>query len=330
MQNKLINQSLLVSVIMPTYNREAYISEAINSVLTQTYPTLELIIIDDGSTDGTQSIVSKHAANDSRIKYLYKENGGQASARNLGIKSAQGEIIAFLDSDDIWINTKLEIQFLNWDFSSVDMVYTLGFYLNENGDSKSIVPYKWVTGSFSGEMFLNILLTSNTTNTGTVLLKKNIFEKIGFFNENQILRGTEDFDLWLRIADSGFNVLGLPDRTVYYRIHGSNVHHDIISQSIGKVTALKQLIGNKKINNAMLLKQFRFFYRELHLKLFEQKDLISYKKYSEEYLQIDSKGTVARIQSVLLNRVSIRLYHYISKYMILPIGFRIESISYKK
>ena len=106
MKNKSL---LLVSIIIPTYNRETKISRAINSVVNQTYKNWELIIIDDGSKDDTKNVIKPYLK-DKRIKYFYQKNSGVASARNLGIKKSTGEYLAFLDSDDECLNNRIEKQ----------------------------------------------------------------------------------------------------------------------------------------------------------------------------------------------------------------------------
>ena len=95
----------LVSVIIPTYNSAGYIEEALESVFEQTLQDFEIIVVDDGSTDGTGEVLRKYG---DRIRYIYQENNGPASARNGGIRVARGEYIAFLDADDLWVSTKLE------------------------------------------------------------------------------------------------------------------------------------------------------------------------------------------------------------------------------
>ena len=102
-----------VSVIIPTYNRRTYVQEAIDSVLAQTYPDYEIIVIDDGSTDGTDQVL--HARYGDRIRYVWQENQGESAARNRGIALARGEYIALLDSDDLWLPDKLakQIPFLD-------------------------------------------------------------------------------------------------------------------------------------------------------------------------------------------------------------------------
>jgi glycosyltransferase involved in cell wall biosynthesis len=97
----------LISIIIPAYNREKYIAEAVESVLAQDYPNKEIIVVDDGSTDSTAEIIKRYGG---RVRYIKKENGGEASARNLGLSSARGELIAWLDSDDYYLSGKLSAQ----------------------------------------------------------------------------------------------------------------------------------------------------------------------------------------------------------------------------
>src|SRR5919106_5413407 len=97
----------LVSVIMPAYNAEKYIAGSIRSVIVQTYSDWELIVVDDGSTDSTATVVQEFVARDPRIKYIFQENGRLGKARNTGIRNSSGPLIAFLDSDDLWVPIKL-------------------------------------------------------------------------------------------------------------------------------------------------------------------------------------------------------------------------------
>ena len=113
---------VLISVIIPTYNRKTYLLRAIKSVLEQTYSNFEILVMDDGSTDGTVDVIK--GINDSRLVYDWSVNwGGPAQPRNRGLKKANGEFIAFLDSDDWWSETKLEESLLNIKQSEADLVY---------------------------------------------------------------------------------------------------------------------------------------------------------------------------------------------------------------
>lgn len=124
----------LVSVILPTFQRVSMLSEAINSVLEQTYPQLELLVIDDGSTDGTSAMVEGLRGKDSRIRYFHQANAGPAKARSTGLSESRGEFIAFQDSDDLWHRDKLEKQIrIFHNHPEIDFVYCSGSFTERDG-----------------------------------------------------------------------------------------------------------------------------------------------------------------------------------------------------
>jgi glycosyltransferase involved in cell wall biosynthesis len=183
----------LVSVIIPTYNSADYIEEALQSVFEQTFQDFEIIVIDDGSTDGTGEVLKKYG---DRISYLFQENNGPSSARNRGIRAARGEYIAFLDADDLWVSTKLEKQVsLFLQRKGLGMVTTGACSFDEKGvfgysaDKRKTL--------MVGDIARNIFLRSNI-GTPTVMVRKEIFDSIGFFEEN--IRQSEDDNMWIRIA----------------------------------------------------------------------------------------------------------------------------------
>lgn len=182
-----------ISVIIPTYNSAKYIKDTIESVLNQTYKDLEIIVVDDGSTDNTKDIVSKY-----QVKYIYQENKGPAAARNRGIKEAQGEYIAFLDSDDVWMVEKLEKQMAIFENSTYAMIYCdMSHKVNEKIVHKSYLKEKGYRGPGSGDIHER-LLKENFIFTPTVLVKKEVLKKTGYFDESYKI--CEDYKMWLTIA----------------------------------------------------------------------------------------------------------------------------------
>lgn len=181
----------LISVIIPAYNSAAFIDDALRSVLNQTYKNIEIIIVDDGSTDNTAEIIHLHQG----VKYLYKENGGVSSARNLGISEAKGEYIAFLDSDDIWIPDKLELQkgFLesNGDFM---LVLTDVEFISQNGSEiyrrRKVIP-------FNG-MVIEHVLKKPFLIPPSALIRAEFFRRHNAFDET--LETAEDIELFLNLA----------------------------------------------------------------------------------------------------------------------------------
>jgi glycosyltransferase involved in cell wall biosynthesis len=193
------DKSALVSVIMPTYNHARYIGEAIESVQNQTYKNFELIIIDNYSTDNTAEIVASY--NDKRIKYLkFKNHGIIAASRNHGIKNSNGKYIAFLDSDDIWLPQKLDLQIeLMESNKDIGMSYVLYSHLLEDGSVKGVFPK--LGHRLRGDVFTSLYRKSVIANSGTVV-RTQVFKELGLLDENPKLVTIEDYEMWLRIAKS--------------------------------------------------------------------------------------------------------------------------------
>lgn len=217
-----------VSVIIPAYNSEAFIKESIESALNQTYPNLEVVVVNDGSTDGTEDILSPFM---DRIVYIKKDNGGPASARNLGIKKSSGEYICFLDADDKYLPQKVERQvaYLN-EHPDVGLVFSDasilgGGFLAQRGSIHEALPiyYGYVFPRLFIKNFIPIL---------TVMIRREVLEKSGLFDEDRELISIEDYELWLRIA-MHYPVGYISERLASYRVHSSNISSNL-EESIKK------------------------------------------------------------------------------------------------
>lgn len=199
----------IVSIIMPAYNAKKYIANAIQSVIDQTIENWELLVIDDCSNDGTVEIIEKFVLSDKRIKLIYNpENIGVSETRNRGIQQALGEWIAFLDSDDLWKQNKLEKQFEVAKSVNAEFLFTGASYINEDGK-----PFK---GQFSVP-YINTFSTlkkQNVISCSSVLLKKYHFENIKMEND----RLHEDYVVWLRILRRGICAYGINEPLLTYRI----------------------------------------------------------------------------------------------------------------
>jgi glycosyltransferase involved in cell wall biosynthesis len=204
------------SIIIPTFNRYNSLKQAVRSVLSQSYKDFELIIIDDGSTDETSEI--KNAFH-GKLKYVRQENSGVSSARNKGISISDGTYIAFLDSDDLWLPSKLQAQ--------------SDFIKNNSGIRLHQTDETWIRNGIkvnpmkkhakrSGDIFIDSLGLC-LISPSAVVLGKSLFEEYGLFDENMPV--CEDYDLWLRI--SAFEKIGLiPDQLIIK--HGG--HEDQLSR----------------------------------------------------------------------------------------------------
>jgi glycosyltransferase involved in cell wall biosynthesis len=204
------------SVIIPLYNKEKSIYSTIESVLNQTYPNFELIIVNDGSTD--QSLEAAKSFNDSRIKIFNKSNGGVSSARNMGIDKSQKQFIIFLDADDLWLPFCLE-EFCKLIFEFPDAEI---FCTNYNMTGKNLLgsdrryyvnDYYYALSYFMAKWSISLMIT------GCVAIIRNLFNEVGYFNQN-ITHG-EDIDMWERLSKK-FNIAKSEKITTIYRTETEN------------------------------------------------------------------------------------------------------------
>lgn len=203
------NRSPKVSVIIPTYNRAHYITEAIESVLAQTYSHFEIIVIDDGSTDDTREILKKYT---DKMKYLYQPNQGVAVARNRGLREARGEYVAFLDSDDCWVAEKLEKQvaYLN-EHPEVAVVCAEVFLIDSAG-----CVLRHLRHDPTLPLTFDNLFDQSLVHVPTTLVRKRCVEAVGGFDPS--LRTSQDYDLWLRMSHRWpFHYMDEP--LAKYRVH---------------------------------------------------------------------------------------------------------------
>lgn len=193
-----INRKEPVSIILPTYNRAASVGRAVESVLSQTYPYFELLVIDDGSTDDTERIIREYE--DKRIKY-YKllHNEGQSKARNTGIDMARYEYLAFEDSDDLWRPQKLEKQMEMMEVSEPQVGLVYHKFRYDMGAGKGIImpDERIAVEKKSGNIYTQ-LLWDNLIGMPTILMRKECIQSVGKLDET--LKCLEDYDFVLRIA----------------------------------------------------------------------------------------------------------------------------------
>jgi len=187
------------SVVIPTYNRAELLPRAIDSVLEQTYPAHEIIVVDDGSTDHTETVMKKY---ESRVRYIKQKNAGVSAARNRGIEESEGNMIAFLDSDDDWKPEKLRLQaecFAEYDVSVcvTDSLEVGGPHSGKTTFEQSVL-FDELRSSGPVLDAFPLIVQQNFINTSTLAAKKECFKKVGLFDEN--LKATEDTDLWLRLS----------------------------------------------------------------------------------------------------------------------------------
>ncbi|RMD45126.1 MAG: glycosyltransferase family 2 protein [Aquificota bacterium] len=223
-----------VSVILPTFNRAKYLDRAISSVLSQSFYDFELIIVDDASTDNTEEIVGMFK--DERIIYVKNpKNLGGAGARNIGIKMAKGDFIAFQDSDDLWHPDKLELQMKVFEKAEEDVAVVYTAFIRKVGEKELIVPPPYVKKT-EGYIYKELLTHINFVGTPTAVIRKEALEDVGYFDER--FPRLQDWDLFLRLAKKyRFKFIKKPLLTAY------DVPGNISSNPEALIKALKLLLG---------------------------------------------------------------------------------------
>lgn len=318
----------LISIVVPVYNAAAYLNETIQSVIAQTYTNWELLLVDDGSTDHSATICKDFAQKDERIFYFHKPNGGQASARNLGIQKSKGTWISFLDSDDLWLPEKLADQLEEMETHNPDFMYGLGYYYYPERAQK-LKAYQWVSGEMTGTEFFETLYHSCAVNTNTVLVKKNLLTDLGGFDESTTLRGTEDWDLWLRIAKKVNRIYGSPKRNVYYRIHADGIHLQHARMLIGKLAIYSKYDQDTTVSNSMRKREYRYHYRELLNQLHQDGKTDLIKTHFKAFTQKDPQGLGTFLQRLCWPIFHINTFMWLSNKLIYRMAYRWERITYK-
>jgi len=258
----------LVSVIIPAYNHELYVGETLQSVVGQTYPNIEIIIINDGSTDKTGEIIKSYLYKNRHlnINFFEKDNEGISKTLNKGLSMANGEYIAVIASDDLWHSQKIEKQVcLMENNKNIGLVFSDATFIEKDKLTNKYTNYK----PFIPKLFKNniqntniyeTLLKGNIIPALTVMVRKKCFDDVGVFDEN--LRG-EDHDMWLRITQK-YPVGFIDEPLAYYRMHSSNASKKDTLSFVwcAIVTINKQLkqndLKNKTIKKVVILIKFFF------------------------------------------------------------------------
>ncbi len=246
-----------VSVVIPTYNRVSYLGRAITSVLKQSYPVNEIIVIDNGSTDQTLSFIKK---NFTRIRVITEKKRGVSFARNLGIKNCKYNWIAFLDSDDEWITDKIEKQFVllkerNFKYQ---FIHTNEIWI-KNGMLKNQKKKHLKKGGYIFEDCLDICKISPSS----VLIKKELFDKYGLFDNK--FKVCEDYELWLRITSK--IKIGYLDKPLIKKYGG---HKGQLSEKYWgidryRIKALEKILINNNLKMQQKLKVLEYLLKKINI-----------------------------------------------------------------
>ena len=245
-----------ISVVIPTYNSAAYLPEAIESALAQTLPPLEVIVVDDGSTDGTDVVAARFVG---RVRWIRQENAGVSAARNRGIAESTGDWIAFLDADDTWLPTKLERQAACADQSHAAAVVSGLEYVDREGRELS----EWTDGLPGALLEQVALLRPTAVGFGsTACVRRECFDRLGGFFEP--LTNGEDWDMWRRIVGV-FDVATVREPLVRYRQHADGSHLDVDRMARSMFIAFARMFADPAAASVHHLR--RQAYARLHVML---------------------------------------------------------------
>lgn len=256
------SESPLISVVIPAYNCEDSIGSTLNSVLQQTYITIEVIVINDGSTDETLTVLKSFQ--DSRLQIVTQPNSGVSATRNRGINLAKGDFIAFLDSDDLWLPNKLSDQIIALQSNSqAAIAYSWTDYIDQSGHFLRQGYYC----HFEGNVHRRLLLGSFLESGSNPLIRRMALEAVGGFDES--LRTCEDWDLWIRLALK-YEFVVVPQVHVQYRVVTNSKSFLLDKHEAGGLSVINKAFSQlPEEHQALKSKASSNFYKYLLFKLLD-------------------------------------------------------------
>jgi len=272
----------MISVIIPTYNHACFLAEAIDSVLAQTLAPLEVIVVDDGSTDATPEVL---AAYGDRIRVIRQKNQGVAMARNAGIAAARGEYLAFLDSDDVWYPRKLELQMPRFDAEPQLGLVHCGAETIDSAGRTLKTSVAGLEGRVAEAMLRLDREVIHPQGSGIVVPKR-VAEEVGGYDGR--LPPSEDWDFCYRVA-ARYPVGYVADVLVRYRLHGGGIHLNIARMERAMLIALEKAFADPAVRPLR-----RYSYGKLHRILagcyFENRQLGSFARNAIKSLRYDPRN----------------------------------------
>jgi glycosyltransferase involved in cell wall biosynthesis len=285
---------------MPAYNGSRYIADSITSVIDQTYQNWELIVVDDGSVDRTRDIISQFKEIDGRINYIYQQNGGQGKARNTGIKQARGELIAFLDQDDLWSVNKLELQVQAMRDNGVDVVFSDAYLFRDIDISGEEETFLTLRGKFEGREMLDLLFIQNRIPILSALVKKSSLECVSLIDESADIQNCDDYDLWIRLAENGASFFGMCEKLAKYREHQNQASKNIILSLKSELAVLRRHRPKVNIGKDEEKERYRKLYNDLLASLVKHNNFSEARKYSYHLLTEGGFKLISLFQTLTL------------------------------
>lgn len=281
-----MEDSPIVDTIIPVYNGEEFILQAIKSVENQTLLPNQIIIVNDGSTDNTTKLILDYKVHSKvPIKYVNKKNGGLSSARNAGIKASSGEFIAFLDVDDLWERNKLALQMKAFKESSLPnlgVVYTDCVYVDSKNNPNPHLKHVQFSKNLRGYIRPQLFYGNRISGSGSgVLVRRECFNKVGPFDEK--LPSYEDWDMWIRISQF-YTFDNVNQKLVRIRQHSSNMSSSLRLMILGQLLVLNKIIEENQLDQKIILGVRYLILRQLISELPSLKFYTEVKSYASKRL----------------------------------------------
>lgn len=242
-ENLQYNSEPLVSVIIPLYNGEKFIEKCLAGVYGQTYSRIEIIIVDDASTDGSLEIVKKFSGNQ---KIIRQKHGDVSKARNTGILNASGHLIALLDQDDWWLPTKIEKQVSRiLEHRNIDLLFTDVIKVFPSGKQQRQKDKLRMIRRIKRGDYFPVLARKNLIVPSSVIVKRTVFDQVGLFDES--FKTCGDWEFWLRVAGNGLKIEFLNEGLTLYQYHGSNTSRNTALMHTDRIKAIEQIFAYNRI-----------------------------------------------------------------------------------
>jgi glycosyltransferase involved in cell wall biosynthesis len=256
-----MSNSPVVSVLIPAYNAAGCVGRAIESVLAQTVPALEILVVDDGSADNTAEVVARYGP---PVRLLRQANAGPAAARNHGAREAHGEWLALLDADDAWLPRKLERQLPYTGGAKVGMVHCWG---PPGG------------GTPPDQITFESLWEHNCIVNSSALIRRSAFQAVGGFDEDRALISVEDYHLWLRLLAAGWEVATCPEQLHEYTPAPGNLSRQFERFARAELTNLAKLEALPEVTPEMVRRKRIAIYEEYGRHLFHYRELTAARRW---------------------------------------------------
>jgi glycosyltransferase involved in cell wall biosynthesis len=270
--------NILVSVILPVYNGSKFLEPCIKSVIKQTYKNFELIVIDDGSIDNSKEIIERCYCD--KIKCFFKKNEGVAKARNVGLKKAKGDIICFIDQDDMW--DKDYLSFIVENMKNYDFIYTNGIYIKNDNYNNIIYNHKQTQLNKNSSNINRMLIQNFIVSPTQVSISRNVVLKVGMFDSSLNGSGADDWDYWIRVFKlNDIKILYIDIPLIKYRIHDFNNSLNRESMLQCKISVLNKhkMLIIKNIGNKYYKKNLAIIFLKLAFFKIKKRDILFSLKY---------------------------------------------------